>query len=101
MGGQNSQKPETPRGKVEILPPEDRSSPWGDAAYSTRQFGTVKVVRLGPVGATLLGFGFLGLLTLGFLFIGGVMLMLLPIAGLLTMGAVLSGLLANPFKRLR
>ncbi|MFY9655932.1 MAG: hypothetical protein WAK01_04980 [Methylocystis sp.] len=101
MGDHNSQKPETPRGKVEILPPEDRSSPWGDAVYSTRQFGTVRVVRLGPVGGTLLGLGFLGFMTLGFLFIGGVMLVLLPIAGLLTMGAVLSGLLVNPFRRLR
>lgn len=101
MGDQNSQKPETPRGKIEILPPEDRASPWGDAVYSTRHFGTVKVVRLGPVGATLLGLGLLGFMTLGFLFIGGVMLALLPIAGLLTMGAVLSGFLGNPFRRLR
>jgi len=98
----NSEKPETPRGEVEILPPEKREGPWSDAVYTTRRFGTVKVVRLGPVGGALLGFGFLGLIALGFLFLSGLMLLLLPIAGLLTMGAVLSGLFGiNPFKRLR
>ena len=101
MGDRNSEKPETPRGEVEILPPEDRSGPWGDAVYTARRFGTVKVVRLGPVGSALLGFGLLGMVTFGFLFLGGVMLLLLPIAGVLTLGAVLSGVLANPFKRLR
>ncbi len=101
MGDRNSEKPETPRGEVEILPPEDRSGPWGDAVYRTRSFGTVKVVRLGPVGAALLGFGLLGVVTFGFLFLGGLMLLLLPIAGFLTFGAMLSGLLANPFRRLR
>jgi hypothetical protein len=97
----NSEKPETPRGEVEILPPEKRDGPWGGGVYTTRQFGTVKVVRLGPVGGALLGFGFLGLMILGFLFLSGLMLLLLPIAGLLTLGAVFSGLLGNPFRRLR
>ena len=101
MGDRNSERPETPRGEVEILPPEDRASPWGDAVYTTRRFGAVKIVRLGPVGGALMGLGFLLLMTFGFLFLGGVMLLLLPIAGLLTLGAVLSGVLANPFRRLR
>ena len=101
MRDRNSQKPETPRGEVEILPPEDRSGPWGGGVYTTRQFGTVKVVRLGPVGGALLGLGFFGLLALGLLFLSGMMLLFLPLAGLLTLGAVLSGLIANPFRRLR
>ncbi len=101
MGDRNSEKPETPRGEVEILPPEDRTGPWGGAVYTTKRFGTVKVVRLGPVGGALLGFGLLAMVSLGFLFLSGALLLLLPIAGLLTFGAVLSGLLANPFKRLR
>ena len=101
MGDRNSERPERPRGEVEILPPENRSGPWGDAVYRTRSFGTVKIVRLGPVGGALLGFGFLGLITLGFLFLSGLMLLLLLIAGFLTFGAILSGVLANPFKRLR
>ncbi|ARN81400.1 hypothetical protein [Methylocystis bryophila] len=101
MGGQNSGKPETPRGEVEILPPEGNSGPWGDAVYTTKRFGTVKIVRLGPVGSALLGLGLLGMVTFGFLFLGGLMLLLLPIAGVLTFGAMLSGLLGNPFRRLR
>ena len=101
MGDQNFERPETPRGDVEILPPEDRKGAWGDSVYSTRHFGTVKIVRLGPVGTALLGLGLMGMMTLGFLFLGGLMLLLLPIVGVLTLGAVLSGVLANPFKRLR
>jgi len=101
VGDQNSERPKRPRGEVEILPPENRKGPWGDAVYSTKRFGTVKIVRVGPVGGALLGLGFFGLITLGFLFLSGVMLLLLPIAGVLTLGAVLSGVLANPFKRLR
>jgi hypothetical protein len=101
VGDRNSEKPETPRGEVEILPPEDRTGPWGGAVYTTKRFGAVKVVRLGPVGGALLGFGLLVMVSLGFLFLSGALLLLLPIAGLLTFGAVLSGLLANPFKRLR
>jgi len=101
VGDRNSERPETPRGEVEILPPEDRASPWGDAVYTTKRFGTVKIVRLGPVGGALLGLGLLLMMTFGFLFLGGVMLLLLPIAGVLTLGAVLSGVLANPFRRLR
>jgi hypothetical protein len=101
VGDRNSERPETPKGEVEILPPEDRSGPWGDAVYTTKRFGTVKIVRLGPVGGALLGLGLLGMMTLGFLFLSGVMLLLLPIAGVLTLGAVLSGVLSNPFRRLR
>ena len=101
MGDQNSERPERPRGEVEILPPDNRNGPWGDAVYSTKRFGTVKIVRLGPVGSALLGLGLLSMMTFGFLFLSGVMLLLLPIAGVLTLGAVLSGVIANPFKRLR
>ena len=101
MRDRNSDKAETPRGEVEILPPEDRNGPWGDAVYTTKRFGTVKIVRVGPVGGALLGLGFLLMMTFGFLFLGGLMLLLLPIASVLTLGAVLSGVLANPFKRLR
>jgi hypothetical protein len=101
VGDQNFDGRQTPKGEVEILPPEDRSGPWGGAIYTSRGLGKVKVVRLGPVGSALLGLGLLAMMTLGFLFLGGALLLLLPIAGLLALGAVVSGLIANPFKRLR
>jgi len=91
---------ETPKGPIEILPPEDEHSSSGRFAYSS-SFGTVKIVKLGPFASFALFMAICGILGLGFLFLSGALLFILPIAGLLAAGAALSGLFGNPFKRLR
>ncbi|MGA8171620.1 MAG: hypothetical protein WB816_12435 [Methylocystis sp.] len=100
MTEDNSNRVETPKGRVEILPPEDQESPPGRYDYST-SYGTIKIVKLGPFGSVLLALG-LGLMLLcGFIFLSGALLFLLPLVGLLAAGAALSGFLSNPFRRLR
>jgi hypothetical protein len=89
---------ETPRGRVEILPPEDDRSSSG--RYSTG-YGTIKVVKLGPVGSVLLALAVGVVLLCGFVFLSGALLFLLPIVGLLAAGAAVSAFLGNPFRRLR
>jgi hypothetical protein len=96
----HSQRPDLPKGEVEIIPPGEERPRSGGFIY-TNSNGSVRVVKLGPVGASLAGLGVLALLMLCFLFLGGALLLFLPIAGLLTLGAVVSGLIGNPFKKLR
>ena len=91
---------ETPRGRVEILPPEDDQSSSGRFSYSTGH-GTIKIVKLGPFASVLLALAVGVVLLCGFIFLSGALLFLLPIVGLLAAGAALSGFLGNPFRRLR
>ena len=91
---------ETPRGPVEILPPEDDQPSSGRFSYSTG-YGTIKIVKLGPFASVLLALAIGVVLLCGFIFLSGALLFLLPIVGLLAAGAALSGFLSNPFRRLR
>jgi hypothetical protein len=94
-----TERPDLPKGSVEILPPEDDER--GSGFIYSRSGGTVKVYKLGPVSGALVGLGLLLLTIFGVLFLGGALLLILPVAALLTAGAVVSGILQNPFKRLR
>jgi hypothetical protein len=100
MTEDNSNRAETPRGRVEILPPEDDQSPQGRISYSTG-YGTIKIVKLGPFASVLLALAVGLVLVFGLIFLSGALLFLLPILGLLAAGAALSGFLSNPFRRLR
>jgi len=100
MTKDNPDRVETPRGRVEILPPEDDQPPSGRFSYSTG-YGTIKIVKLGPFASVLLALTVGVVLLCGFIFLSGALLFLLPIVGLLAAGAALSGLLGNPFRRLR
>ncbi len=100
MAKNNGNPVETPKGPIEILPPEDDRSSSGRVVYSSG-FGTVKIVKLGPFASFAVFIAICLMLALGFLFLGGALLFILPIVGLLAAGAALSGLLGNPFKRLR
>jgi hypothetical protein len=100
MTKDNPDRVETPRGPVEILPPEDEQSASGRFSYSTGH-GTIKIVKLGPFASVLLALAVGVALLCGFVFLSGALLFLLPIIGLLAAGAALSGFLGNPFRRLR
>jgi hypothetical protein len=97
---QDSDQIETPRGVVEILPPEEPRSSNGRVFYSTGH-GTIRIVKLGPFASVLLALAVGLVLLAGFVFLSGALLFLLPIVGLLMAGAALSGFLSNPFRRLR
>jgi len=90
---------------IEIIPPD--KDPRDDDAASGRIWistggGEVKVVKLGPFGALMLGLGMLFLLGLGFFFLTSLFLVLVPIMAALGVGAYLAGLVgAGPFRRLR
>lgn len=100
MTKDNPDRIETPRGPVEILPPEDKQSSSGRYSYSTG-YGTVKIVKLGPFASVLLALTIGVVLLGGFIFLSGALLFLLPIVGLLAAAAALSAFLGNPFRRLR
>ena len=100
MTKDNLDRGETPRGRVEILPPEDDQPSSGRFSYSTG-YGTIKIVKLGPFASVLLAMAVGVVLLCGFIFLSGALLFLLPVVGLLAAGAALSGLLGNPFRRLR
>ncbi len=100
MTEDNPDQVETPRGRVEILPPEDEQSSSGRFSHSTG-YGTIKIVKLGPFASVLLALAVGVALLCGFVFLSGALLFLLPVVGLLAAGAALSGLLGNPFRRLR
>jgi hypothetical protein len=91
---------ETPRGPVEILPPEGDQPSSERHSYSTG-YGTIKIVKLGPFASVLLALAIGVVLLCGFIFLSGALLFLLPIVGLLAAGAALSAFLGNPFRRLR
>jgi len=73
--------------EVEILPPlkEDRGF-----YYSTTR-GTVKIVRLGPLGSLAVALTVGLVLALGFLFLSGMFLLLIPVVLLGGVGAYLAG----------
>ena len=100
MTNDNPDRVETPRGRVEILPPEDDQPSSERFSYSTG-YGTIKIVKLGPFASVLLALAVGVVLLCGFIFLSGALLFLLPVVGLLAAGAALSGLLGNPFRRLR
>lgn len=100
MGKQDKDQVETPRGAVEILPPEESRSSSDRVFYSTGH-GTIRIVKLGPFASVLLALAVGVVLLCGFIFLSGALLFLLPIVGLLAAGAALSGFLSNPFRRLR
>ena len=100
MTKDNPDRVETPRGRVEILPPEDDQPSSGRFSYSTG-YGTIKIVKLGPFASVLLALAIGVVLLCGFIFLSGALLFLLPIVGLLAAGAALAGFLSNPFRRLR
>ena len=100
MTEDNSNRVETPKGRVDILPPEDDQTPAGRISYSTG-YGTIKIVKLGPFASVLLALAVGFALLFGLVFLSGALLFLLPILGLLAAGAALSGFLSNPFRRLR
>jgi hypothetical protein len=96
-----SDKFETPKGPIEILPPEHEDRPVsGGFAYSSG-FGRVKIVKLGPLTSLALFIAISMILALGFIFLSGALLFILPIAGLLAAGAAASALFGNRFNRLR
>jgi hypothetical protein len=99
MTKDNSGRVEGPRGRVEILPPEEEQSS-GRFSYSTA-YGTIKIVKLGPFASLLLALAAGVILLCGLIFLSGALLFLLPIVGVLATGAVLSGIWGNPFRRLR
>ncbi len=100
MTEDNSNRVETHKGRIEILPPEDDRSSSGRVAYSTG-YGTIKIVKLGPFASVALALAVGIVLLFGFIFLSGALLFLLPIIGLVAAGAALSGFLSNPFRRLR
>jgi len=100
MTEDNSNRVEAPKGRVDILPPEDDQSPAGRISYSTG-YGTIKIVKLGPFASALLALAIGLVLVFGLIFLSGALLFLLPILALLAGGAALSGFLSNPFRRLR
>ena len=100
MAKQDKDNVETPRGDIEILPPEHDQSSSGRVLYSAGH-GTIKIIKLGPFASVLLALAVGVVLLCGFIFLSGALLFLLPIVGLLAAGAALSGFLGNPFRRLR
>ena len=93
--------PEVPRNEPEILPPERDRGPmpgeqWAridaDGAYR------IRVVKLGPVGATLLaiGIGVASAVLLVLMF--STVLILIPVVGLLIAAAIIAGLLRGYFR---
>ena len=100
MSKNETDRVEFPRGRVDILPPDDKQSPSGDVSYSSA-YGTIKFIRLGPFAGTLLAMAIGLVLLLGFVFLSGALLFLLPIIGLLAAGAAVSGYLGDSSRRLR
>ena len=94
--------PEVPRSEPEILPPERRDGPMRDAPEWERvdAQGTyrIRVVKLGPVGATLLAIAIgVGSAAL-FVLVLGTLLILIPVAGLAIAAVIIAGLLRGYFR---
>jgi hypothetical protein len=93
--------PERPRSEPEILPPERSDGPVGDARWE--RFGAegdyrVRVVKLGPVGATLLAIGIGVASAVLLVLVFSTLLILIPIVGLLIAAAIIAGLLRGYFR---
>lgn len=67
MTKDNLDRVETPRGRIEILPPEDDQPSSGRFSYSTG-YGTIKIVKLGPFASVLLALAVGVVLLCGFIF---------------------------------
>ena len=85
MNGDDKNSVERPPGRVEILPPEDKLHSSGRIFYSSN-FGSVKIVKLGPLASAAVAVGALIVLALGFLFLSGALLLLIPLT--LILGAL-------------
>jgi hypothetical protein len=94
--------PDRPRSEPEILPPERRGTgpmpgdQWeridADGAYRLR------VVKLGPVSATLLALGIGAASAVLLVLVFSTLLILIPIVGLLIAAAIIAGLLRGYFR---
>jgi hypothetical protein len=94
--------PERPRSEPEILPPERpddarmREARWerldADGTYRLR------VVKLGPVGATLLAAGIGVASAVLIVLVLGTLLILIPIVGLIVAAVIIAGLLRGYFR---
>jgi len=90
------------KGEIEIIPPGEESAETRSRIWISTGGGEVKVVRLGPFGAFVVGLGVLLMLALGFFFLSGLFLILVPVAAVLGLGAWFSGLIGGgPNRRLR
>ena len=89
MRDRNSEKPETPRGEVEILPPESEEQYLGRVIYSSGRRG-VKIVKLGPLSSAFLALAIGLTLMLGFLFLGGLLAILIPFLAISGVAAYLA-----------
>jgi hypothetical protein len=92
--------PEVPRSEPEILPPERRDGGRGDRWDRVDADGTyrIRVVKLGPVGATLLALGIGVASAVLLVLVFSTLLILIPIVGLLIAAAIVTGLLRGYFR---
>jgi hypothetical protein len=93
--------PERPRSEPEILPPErSDAGAMHDARWERTGAGTyrIRVVRLGPVGATLLALAIGAASAVLLVIMLGTLLILIPVVGLLVAGAIIAGLLRGYFR---
>jgi hypothetical protein len=93
--------PERPRSEPEIIPPERSGGPMRDGRWERADAEGIyqlRVVKLGPVGATLLAIG-IGVASAALLMLVlGTLLILIPVVGLLIAGAIIAGLLRGYFR---
>jgi hypothetical protein len=87
-----------PPNKVEILPPASGDQSFGHVFYSSER-GTVKIIRLGPLGAIAMMLAFGLMLVFGLLFLSGMLLILFAALVILGTGAYLANRLRG-FRRL-
>jgi hypothetical protein len=94
--------PERPRSEPEILPPErSDTGPMHDARWEragTEGVYRVRVVKLGPVGATLLAVGIGVASAVLLVLVFSTLLILIPIVGLLIAAGIIAGLLRGYFR---
>lgn len=83
---------------IEIIPPGEESA---SRIWVSTGSGQVRMVKLGPFGALMVGLGLLLMLGLGFFFLSGLFLLLIPVAAVLGLGAWFSGLIGGGSRRLR
>ncbi len=97
MSRRTPSEPEEPRGPIEIIPPgEERTSSRIWISTGSRQF---KIVRLGPIGSTLLALALIILSAIAFVFLTGLFLIIVPV---LVAFAIVAYLFGGPmFRRLR
>jgi hypothetical protein len=94
--------PERPRSEPEILPPERSDGPMRDARWEragAEGVYRVRVVKLGPVGATLLAIGIGVASAVLLVLMLSTVLILIPVVGLLIAVAIIAGLLRGYFPR--